>query len=97
MTVILEVDRQYNYNIRETDSEAENLIQVLLLQVTIQLKIRLTADDLVSYSKINSLDQKTVSSDIFINESTLYNSFSKKNLSILNLIKNVQEFDLQCR
>ena len=79
MTVILEVDRQYNYNIRETDSEAENLIQVLLLQVTIQLKIRLTADDLVSYNKTSSLSQKTVFLCIFISE---------KNLNILNLIKN---------
>ena len=88
VTVILRVDRQYSYNIRETDSEAESLIQVLSLQATTWSKIRLTVDNLVSYSKTSSLSQKTVSLDIFI---------SKKNLSILSLIKNIQEFDLQCR
>src|SRR5205809_3071893 len=54
----------------------------------------------MSYRKtLNSLSQKIVSSGIFISESTLYNSlnFSKKNMIILSLIKNIQEFDLQCR
>jgi len=76
------------------------LIQILSLQATTQSKIRLTADNLVLYRKIlNSLSQKTVSSSIFISESTSYNSlnFSKKNTTILSLIKNTQEFDLQCR
>ena len=54
----------------------------------IQLKIRLIANNLVSYNKINNLNQKTVFLSIFINE---------KNLSILNLIKNIQEFNLQCK
>ena len=58
------------------------------LQVMTWLKIRLTADDLVLYSKTSSLSQKIMSSDIFIN---------KKNSSILSLIKNAQEFDLQCK
>ena len=84
-TVMLETDRQYSCNIRETDSKAENLIWVLSLQATTQLKIRLAADDLVLYNKIfNSLSQKIMFSDIFI---------SMKNLSILSLIKNIQEFN----
>src|SRR5436190_21275616 len=81
-------DRQYNYNIKETNSEAESLIQVLSLQATTQSKIRLTANNLISYSKISNLSQKTVFLSIFI---------SKKNSSIFSLIKNIQEFDLQCR
>src|SRR5216117_258472 len=55
-----------------------------------------------------SYSQKTVSSDIFIsqkimslsiliNESTIYSSISKKNIIILSLIKDTQEFDSQCR
>ena len=80
VTVMLRAGRQYNCNIRETDSKAENLIWVLSLQATTQSKIRLTADDLVSYNKTSSLNQRTMSSNIFI---------SKKNLSILSLIKNI--------
>src|SRR5436190_3492913 len=97
---MLEMSRQYSCHIRETDLKTECLIQVLSLQVTIQSKIRLIADDLVSYRKtLNSFNQKTVSLNIFISESMLYSSlnFSEKNIIILNLIKNVQEFDLQCR
>src|SRR5204862_8007943 len=47
----------------------------------------------------DSLSQKTVFLSIFISESTLYSSlnFSKKNITLLSLIKNAQEFDLQCR
>ncbi len=82
------MSRQYSYNIRRTDFKAESLIQVLSLQATTQSKIRLTADNLVSYSKTSSLSQKTVSSDIFI---------SKKNSSILSLIKDTQEFNSQCK
>src|SRR6266487_40757 len=54
----------------------------------------------MSYKKtLNSLSQKTVSLSIFISESTSYSSlnFSKKNTTILSLIKDTQEFDLQCR
>ena len=108
---MLEADRQYSYHIKETDSETEYLIQVLLLQATTQSKIRLIANDLMSYKKtFNSLSQKIVSSNIFISqkimflsisvsESITYNSlnFSKKNMTILNLIKNAQEFDSQCK
>src|SRR6266487_219672 len=97
---MLETDRQYNYHIRETDSETECLIQVLLLQATTQSKIRLTADNLMSYREtLNSLSQKTMSLSIFISESTLYSSLnlSKKNMIILSLIKDAQEFNSQCR
>ena len=54
----------------------------------------------MSYKKtFNSFNQKIVFSDIFISESTLYNSlnFSEKNMIILNLIKNAQEFNSQCK
>ena len=58
------------------------------------------ADDFMSYREIfNSLSQKIVFLSIFISEFTLYSSLnlSKKNTIILSLIKNIQEFDLQCR
>src|SRR5947207_15558137 len=98
--VMLRADRQYNYCIKETDSEMKCLIQVLSLQATTQSKIRLTADNFMSYRKtLNSLSQKTVFSDIFISEFMLYSNlnFSEKNMTIFSLIKNAQEFDLQCR
>ena len=99
-TVMLRADRQYNCHIKETDSEMKYLIQVLSLQAIIWSKIRLTADDLISYKKtLNNLNQKIMSSDIFINESTLYSNlnFNEKNMIILSLIKNAQEFNSQCR
>src|SRR5436190_10514351 len=100
MTVMLRASRQYNYHIRETDSETECLIQVLSLQATIQSKIRLTANNLMSYRKtFNNLSQRIVFSDIFISKSILYNNlnFSEKNMIIFSLIKNTQKFNLQCR
>jgi len=111
VTAVLETGRQYSCCIRETDSEMKCLIQVLSLQATTQSKIRLTADDFVSYRKIlNSFSQKTVFLNIFISqkimllsifisESIMYSSLnsSEKNTAILSLIKNVQEFNLQCR
>src|SRR5438034_3478194 len=101
VTVMLETDRQYSYNIRKIDLETDNLIQVLSLQAMTQSKIRLTANNLMSYKEtLTSLSQKTVSSDIFIiSESTTYSSLnlSKKNTTILSLIKDIQEFNLQCR
>ena len=111
MTVTFRADRQYSYHIKRTDSEMKCLIGVLSLQATTQLKIRLTADNFMSYRKIlNNLNQKTVSSNIFISqktvlsdilisESTIYSNlnFSKKNTAIFSLIKNTQEFDLQCK
>ena len=85
-TVMLEADKQYNCNIKETNFEAKNLIWILSLQVITWSKIRLIADDFVSYSKTSSFNQKIVFLSIFI---------SKKNSSILSLIKNIQKFDLQ--
>src|SRR5438034_863659 len=45
------------------------------------------------------ISQKIMFSDIFISESMMYSSlnFSKKNMTILSLIKDIQEFDSQCR
>ena len=100
MIVVLETDEQYSCCIKETDSEMKCLIWVLSLQVTTWSKIRLTADNLMSYREtLNSFSQKIVSSDIFISESTSYSSlnFSEKNTTILSLIKNIQEFNSQCR
>ena len=94
------ISRQYNYYIRETDSEMKCLIQILSLQAITWSKIRLTANNLMSYKEtLNSLSQKTVSLNIFINKSILYSSFnfSEKNITILKLIKNIQEFNSQCR
>jgi hypothetical protein len=97
-TVVLEADRQYSCNIRETDSEAKCLIWILSLQVITWSKIRLTADDFMLYKKtLSSLSQKTIFLSIFISKSTMYSSVSEKNMIILSLIKNAQEFDLQCR
>ena len=100
MTAVLKTGRQYSCCIRETDSETKCLIWVLSLQVITWLKIRLTTDDLISYREtLNSLSQRIISLNIFISESTLYNNLnlSEKNITILSLIKNAQEFDLQCR
>ena len=109
-TVMLKTGRQYNCHIKETDSETESLIQVLSLQVITQSKIRLTADDLVSFREVfESFSQKTAFFDVFIREIAFFDSLIKKStffdnlnarekkLSILNLIKNAQEFDLLCR
>jgi len=85
-------------HVRDSDFKVKDLIQVLLLQVIIQSKIRLTANDFMSFRKTFSLSQKTVSSDIFT-EFMTYNSLniSEKKSSILNLIKDIQEFNLLCR
>jgi hypothetical protein len=66
------------------------LIQVLSLQVIIWSKIRLTADNLELYKKTINFNEKTESSDFLI-------SIVKNKSSILNLIKEVQEFNLLCR
>ena len=68
----------------------------------------MTADNLESYKKTSSFDQKIVSSSILINleteflnffisfETVLSDIFTEKKF-ILNLIKNAQEFDSLCR
>src|SRR5205809_7517055 len=97
-------DKQYSCQIRSIDFKTEDLIQVLSLQAITQSKIRLTADNLELYKETSSLDQRTVSLSIFISLETESSSFfiSFKTVflnifteekSILNLIKNVQEFD----
>ena len=70
---------------------------MLSLQVITQLKIRLTANNFMSFRKaFESFNQKTVFFDNFIKKSTFFDNLNarEKKLSILNLIKNIQEFDL---
>src|SRR2546421_2458064 len=77
-----------------------------------QSKIRLTADDLKLYRKTINLNEKTVSSSIsasleteslsfFISfeteSSDFFISIMKNKSSILNLIKEIQEFNSLCR
>ena len=54
--VFIRVSEQYNCQIRDVNSETEDLIQVLLLQAITQSKIRLIANDLELYKKTSSLD-----------------------------------------
>ena len=73
---------------------------MLSLQVITQLKIRLTADNFISFKKaLKSFNQKIMFFDNFIRESTFFDNLNikKKKSSILNLIKNIQEFDSLCR
>ena len=110
--VLIRVSEQYSCQVKNADSEAEDLIQVLSLQMITQSKIRLTADNLKSYRKTIDLNEKTVSlsisasletelSDFFISfeteSSDLFISIVKNKSSILSLIKEAQEFDLLCR
>src|SRR5947207_12517180 len=106
--VLIRAGKQYSCQIRNIDSETENLIQVLSLQAITQSKTRLAADNLELYRETSSLDQRTVSSSIFISletESlsfftsfeTVFLSIFTEEKSILNLIKNAQKFDLLCR
>ena len=107
-TAALEMNEQYSCCIRNADSEAECLIQVLSLQAITQSKIRLTADNLELYRETSSLNQKTVFSNILISLETEFLSFfisfetvllsiSAEEKSILNLIKDIQEFDSLCK
>ena len=106
--VFIRADEQYSCQIKSVDSETEDLIQVLSLQVITQLKIRLIADNLELYRKTSSLNQRTEflsffinleteSSDFFISFETVFSDISVKEKSILNLIKDIQEFDLLCK
>src|SRR5436305_13173386 len=73
--VLIRVGEQYSCQIRDIDSETEDLIQVLSLQAITQSKIRLAADDLELYRKTSSFDQKIVSLSIFISLETESLSF----------------------
>ena len=95
--VLIRADKQYSCQIRSIDSETEDLIQVLSLQVIIQSKIRLAANDLELYKKTSSLDQKTEFLSFFISFKTVFSDIFTEEKSILNLIKNIQEFDLLCK
>ena len=72
--VLVRVSRQYNCQVKNANSETENLIQVLSLQTITQSKIRLTADNFKLYRKTNDLNFKKTtdfnerieSSDFFI-------------------------------
>ena len=96
-TAVTRADRQYS--VMNSDFQAESLIEVLSLQVTTQSKIRLTADNLMSFVFENSIAEECVSVDCLIKKTMLSSSFNvcKKKSSILNLIKDIQVFDLQCR
>ena len=69
------------------------------LQATAQSEIRLTADNLVSFVFENLVAEESMSVDCLIKKTMLSSSLDvcKKKSSILNLIKDIQEFDLQCR
>ena len=99
-TVMLEASRQYSCCIKKTNSETKNLIWMLSLQMIIWSKIRLIADDFMSFRKVfKSFNQKTMFFDNFIREFTFFDNLNarEKKLSILNLIKNAQEFNLLCK
>src|SRR5438034_11697699 len=77
---------------------------MLSLQAITQSKIRLTADNLESYKETSNFDQKIVFLNILINFETEFSNFFisfetvlsdifTEEKSILNLIKNIQEFD----
>src|SRR5436190_16849188 len=95
--VLIKTDEQYSCQIRNVNSETEDLIQMLSLQAITQSKIRLTADNFESYKKTNNFDQKTVFLNISVSLETEFSNFFIKKKSIFNLIKNAQEFDLLCR
>ena len=93
----IRADKQYSCQIRDIDSETEDLIQVLSLQTITQSKIRLTADDLESYRETNDLNfRETKSSILNESESNDLNVVKNKS-SILSLIKEAQEFNSLCR
>src|SRR5437667_4869624 len=73
--VLIRIDEQYSCQVKNADSETEDLIQVLSLQTITQSKIRLTADDLELYRKIIDLNEKTVSSSILASLETELLSF----------------------
>src|SRR5207248_11462844 len=91
--------------LRSTLFPYTTLFRSLSLQAITQSKIRLTANDFVSYKKtFNNLSQKTVFLSIFINKSTSYNSlnFSEKNTTILSRSEEhtselQSPYDLVCR
>jgi len=54
--VLIRADKQYSCQIKNVDFKTEDLIQILSLQVIIQSKIKLTADNFKSYKKTSSFD-----------------------------------------
>ena len=105
---LIRAEKQYSCQIRDINFKTENLIQVLSLQAITWSKIRLTADDFELYKETSNFDQKTVFLNILISFETEFLNFSisfetvflnifAEEKSILNLIKNAQEFDLLCR
>src|SRR5438034_3275836 len=109
--VLTKASKQYSCQVRDADSETEDLIQVLLLQTITQSKIRLTADNFELYRKTINLNKRIMFSSIFISLETESLSFFislrieflnlsavvKNKSSIFSLIKKVQEFNLLCR
>jgi transposase InsO family protein len=76
-------------HVRGSDPQAESLIRVLSLQATTRSKARSAADGLVPFEDGDSVLQET----------TPFSSFTvgKEKLSILDLIRDAQELDPQCR
>ena len=95
--VLIKADKQYSCQIRKINLETKNLIQVLSLQVIIWSKIRLIANNLELYRKTSNFDQKIMFSSIFINFEIVFSDIFAEKKSILNLIKDIQEFDLLCK
>ena len=95
--MLIRVSRQYSYQVKDTDSETEDLIQVLLLQMITWSKIRLITDNLKLYRKINDFDFRKMKSNILNKFESNNLDIMKNKSSILSLIKDAQEFDLLCR
>ena len=82
------INKQYTL-IRASNFQTKSLIKVLYLQVVTQSKIRLTADNLMFIKNANLTLLKSMSFSSL--------TIDKKKTSILNLIKDIQELNLQCR
>src|SRR2546421_11962771 len=76
IVVLIRVSEQYSCQVKNADSETEDLIQVLSLQTITQSKIRLTVNNLKSYRKIINLNEKTVFLNILTSLETEFLSFS---------------------
>ena len=93
----LKTDKQYNYQVRNADSETKNLIWVLSLQIITWSKIKLAANNFKLYKKTNDFDfrkiinfnQKIMSLSIFIESESNNFDVVKNKSSILSLIKEV--------
>ena len=72
MTVTFRMSRQYSYNIKKTNFKAENLIQILLLQATIQSKIKLIANISCHTKKLLTVSIRNLCFQTFSSSVSLY-------------------------